>query len=138
MSSLMGKLFKKTASDLTPSTDSKTPAISKEDAAVAKVATDAKAVFAGTVIVRQVVTEKSVSQKKNNVTTFIVARTATKSEVAATIFRLFKVKPLKVNVVRNTGKAVRFGRFAGKRQDTKKAFVFLKENQTIALPGDNN
>lgn len=136
MSSLMGKLFKKSGVEASPSTDSKTPETKKEDAAQVKANTDAKAVFAGTVLVRQVITEKSVSQKSNNVFTFIVERATTKNEVASAIYKLFKVKPLKVNVVRNTGKAVRFGRFAGKRQDTKKAFVFLKENQTISLPGE--
>ncbi len=77
-------------------------------------------------------TEKSVIQKdESNQITFKVAREANKIEIKRAIEKLFKVKVLRVNTIRNKGKIKRMGRHSGKRPDWKKAVVTLKEGDRI-------
>ena len=62
---------------------------------------------------------------------FRVRRNATKPEIRAAV----EVKVDTVNVVNQPGKAKRFGRSNGRRQDWKKAYVRLAEGQQIELGG---
>lgn len=66
---------------------------------------------------------------------FRVRRDATKPEIRAAVEFLFEVKVDTVNVVNQPGKAKRFGRSTGRRQDWKKAYVRLQEGQSIELGG---
>jgi len=62
---------------------------------------------------------------------FKVARDATKPEVKAAVELLFKVEVLGVRIANVKGKVKRFGRFIGRRDHWKKAFVSLKPGQEI-------
>ena len=62
---------------------------------------------------------------------FKVAPDATKPEVKAAVELLFKVEVESVNVLVTKGKVKRFGRFMGRRNDVKKAYVLPE-----ARPGD--
>ena len=66
---------------------------------------------------------------------FRVRRDATKPEIRAAVEFLFEVKVATVNVVNQPGKAKRFGRTPGRRQDWKKAYVRLAEGQQIEMGG---
>lgn len=68
---------------------------------------------------------------KNEQVVFIVAPDATKPEVKAAVELLFKVKVKSVQISVLKGKAKRFGRFMGRRNNVKKAFVCLKPGQEI-------
>ena len=46
---------------------------------------------------------------------------------------VYGIKPIKINILKITGKKVRFGRSFGKRKDWKKAVVTLPAGQTIQL-----
>ncbi len=90
---------------------------------------------ARTIIVKPVITEKSLQEAVNGKYTFLVARYATKNDVKEAIEKLFGVKVEKVysNIVKGTKQRVtKKGR---KTVDAtyKKARVALKEGQKIAL-----
>ncbi|QNT68826.1 50S ribosomal protein L23 [Defluviicoccus vanus] len=68
---------------------------------------------------------------EHNQVTFLVATDATKPEIKAAVERLFKVKVMAVNTLRQKGKIKRFRGHLGQRAETKKAIVTLAEGQTI-------
>ena len=67
---------------------------------------------------------------------FRVRRDATKAEVRRAVEMLFEVKVEGVQVVNVMGKAKRFGRTPGRRQDWKKAYVSLAEGSDINFMGN--
>lgn len=78
------------------------------------------------------ISEKStyVADKQDQVI-FKVARDATKPEIKAAVEMLFKVEVQSVQVLNVKGKTKRFGRFIGRRDHWKKAYVCLKPGQEI-------
>lgn len=89
------------------------------------------------VLLAPVISEKStfVGEKENQVV-FRVARDATKPEIKAAVELLFSTKDNKVQVtgvrVANVkGKEKRFGRFIGRRDNWKKAYVSLAEGSDV-------
>ena len=84
------------------------------------------------VILAPVVSEKStfVADKHEQVI-FRVARDATKPEIKAAVELMFKVQVEAVKVANVRGKEKRFGRFNGRRNHWKKAYVCLKPGQEI-------
>ena len=68
---------------------------------------------------------------KNEQVIFRVATDATKPEVKAAVELLFKVEVKSVQIANVKGKEKRFGKFMGRRQGWKKAFVCLKPGQEI-------
>jgi large subunit ribosomal protein L23 len=88
-----------------------------------------------TVVLRPVISEKAtmVADKQKQVV-FEVLRDATKSEVKAAVELLFKdqkVQVASVNIVNQKGKAKRHGRFEGRRNHVKKAYVCLTGDADI-------
>ncbi len=85
----------------------------------------------------QVLVAPQISEKatmladKNEQVVFIVAPDATKPEVKAAVELLFKVQVKSVQIANLKGKSKRFGRFMGRRNDVRKAFVCLKPGQEI-------
>ncbi|MCA3215298.1 MAG: 50S ribosomal protein L23 [Betaproteobacteria bacterium] len=85
-----------------------------------------------TVLKAPIVSEKSTMvADKNNQVAFRVLQDATKQEVKAAVEFLFKVEVEKVSILNQKGKQKRFGRFDGKRNDVRKAYVSLKPGQEI-------
>lgn len=85
-----------------------------------------------TVLLGPVVSEKSTNiAEKNNQVAFNVLQDATKAEVKAAVELLFSVQVESVNTINIKGKQKRFGRFMGKRNNIRKAYVCLKEGQEI-------
>ena len=82
------------------------------------------------------VSEKStmVGERDNQVV-FKVVRDATKPEIKAAVELLFKVEVESVQVANVKGKVKRFGRFTGRRDHWKKAYVSLKAGQEINFAG---
>ena len=84
------------------------------------------------VVLAPVVSEKSTRvADKNRQYVFRVADAATKPEIRAAVELLFKTKVDSVTVSRVKGKKKRFGRFIGRRNNWKKAYVRLAEGQEI-------
>jgi large subunit ribosomal protein L23 len=89
------------------------------------------------VLLAPVISEKStfVAERHEQVV-FKVARDATKPEIKAAVELMFstkdqKIEVLTVQVANVKGKEKRFGRFMGRRNNWKKAYVSLKAGQEI-------
>ena len=84
------------------------------------------------VLLAPVVSEKSTFvADKNEQVVFRVVADATKPEIKAAVELLFKTKVDSVTVSRVKGKKKRFGRFIGRRNNWKKAYVRLAAGQEI-------
>lgn len=83
------------------------------------------------VVISPIITEKSSAGMESGKYTFLVAKTATKTEIKDAVEAIFKVTVRDVNTVRYEGKPKRLGRYSGKRADWKKAIVTLAEGQRI-------
>lgn len=87
------------------------------------------------VIIKPRLTEKAVGQNDKNVYTFIVRRDATKFTVADAVKSLFKVTPVKVNIVNKSPRQF-MSKSKGRTQSIngmKKAYVYLKKGDRIDL-----
>ncbi len=80
------------------------------------------------IIIKPVITEKSMDGLQEGKYTFKVDKNANKLEIAKAVEELFDVKVAKVNTINCSGKSRRVGRFEGKKPDWKKAIVTLKED----------
>ncbi len=86
------------------------------------------------VVKRPLVTEKSERNRADaRQFAFEVHRDATKIQVKQAVEKLFNVHVLAVRTAVIRGKNKRVGRSIGRRPNWKKAFVTLKEGETIAL-----
>jgi len=84
------------------------------------------------VLLAPVISEKATFvAEKNEQVVFLVAPDATKLEVKAAVELLFKVQVESVQVANRQGKQKRTGRFSGRRNHTRRAFVCLKPGQEI-------
>ena len=80
------------------------------------------------IIVRPIITEKSMDGLAERKYTFEVAKNANKIEVKKAVETLFGVKVAKVNTISVKGKKKRMGRSEGYTSDWKKAIVTLTED----------
>jgi len=84
------------------------------------------------VLIGPTVSEKSTMVgDKHNQFVFRVERHATKEDVKAAVELMFKVKVDGVQVLNVKGKEKRHGRFVGRRNNWKKAYVRLQAGQEI-------
>ena len=79
------------------------------------------------IILKPVLSEKSYDDIAEQKYTFFVDPRANKTEIKIAIEEIFNVKVDKVNTTRSQGKLKRQGKTQGRRAETKKAFVTLKE-----------
>ena len=77
------------------------------------------------IIIRPVITEKTMADMEEDKYTFEVAKKSNKSEIKKAIEEIFSVKVAKVNTMNMAGKVKRQGMNVGKRPDWKKAIVTL-------------
>ena len=76
-------------------------------------------------------TEKSINLYGDRQYTFVVDRVLTKTQIKYVLENLFNVSITQVNTCNLPTKTRRVGRFVGKRPNYKKAYVKLKEGDTI-------
>lgn len=94
--------------------------------------TNARDIIKGTII-----TEKSADLAQNaNTYTFSVDVKANKIQIKQAIEEIFKVKVESVNVVNQSGKSKRMGRYVGKTNAVKKAYIKLAEGSKIDILTD--
>ena len=80
------------------------------------------------IILRPVITERSMEELQNGKYTFKVRKDSNKIEIASAVEKLFDgVKVAKVNTISMRGKLKRQGRTSGYTTAWKKAIVTLKE-----------
>lgn len=83
--------------------------------------------FAQDVVLRPIITEKSMSGISDKRYTFEVAKTANKIEIKQAIEELFGVTVKKINTLNVRAKNKRMGVHAGRTRSWKKAIVTLDE-----------
>ena len=79
------------------------------------------------VILKPVISEKSMEDAANKKYTFKVATDANKTEVKHAVEEIFDVEVKKVKIMNVVGKEKRMGRYVGMTAATKKAIVTLTE-----------
>ena len=80
------------------------------------------------IIIRPLITEKSMDDSEFNRYTFEVAKNVNKIEIKNAVEEIFDVKVEKVATMNMNGKMKRMGRFEGRRKNWKKAIVKLTED----------
>ena len=80
------------------------------------------------IIIKPIITEKSMDDMADGKYTFEVSKKANKSEVKKAIETIFDVKVAKVNTMNVLGKVKRQGLHSGRRPSWKKAIVTLTED----------
>jgi large subunit ribosomal protein L23 len=80
------------------------------------------------------VTEKAgIKAESQNVYTFEIHKDATKHDVVDAIKKIYKVTPIKINVINLPAKKVFTRGKVGRKKAVKKALVFLKKGDKIAF-----
>ncbi len=85
------------------------------------------------VIVRPRVTEKATISAENNVYVFDVVIDANKIQIKEAIKHLYKVEPVKVNIVAIPVKKIVYQGKKGVKARGKKAYVYLKDGDKISI-----
>ena len=83
------------------------------------------------VLLGGVLSEKSANAGGSNQVVFRVATDATKPEIRRAVELMFDVNVEDVHVLNVKGKSKRFGQMQGKRSAWRKAYVRLKEGDSI-------
>ena len=77
------------------------------------------------VILKPVITERSMDDAQNKKYTFKVMKGANKTQVKLALEEVFGVEIKKINIMNVKGKKKRMGRFVGRTASSKKAIVTL-------------
>ena len=84
-----------------------------------------------TIIKNPRITEKSSVAQEQNIYTFDISSRANKTEIKKAIFALYKVKPLRVNVLSVPKKNIMMKGKESMRGGGRKALVYLKAGDKI-------
>lgn len=87
----------------------------------------AKIVNSRDIIIAPVLSEKTYALMEQNTYTFFVAKSANKTQIKIAVEEIFGVDVASVNTVNREGKRKRSRTGFGKRKDTKRAYVTLRE-----------
>lgn len=85
------------------------------------------------ILVKPLVSEKSMLLMGENKYSFAVTKDANKIEIKNAVEKMFNVTVIGVNTRNIKGKVKRQGRYEGKRADVKKAIVTLKAGDQIKV-----
>jgi len=77
------------------------------------------------ILIRPIITERSMEAAQEKRYTFEVYKTANKYQIKDAVEKIFAVKVVRVNTMNMLGKMKRQGKTEGKRPDWKKAIVIL-------------
>ncbi|MBQ3294931.1 MAG: 50S ribosomal protein L23 [Erysipelotrichaceae bacterium] len=89
------------------------------------------------IIVRPLVTEKTIkAQESDNTVVFEVAKGTNKIQIRQAVEEIFNVKVASVNLVNQKPKTKRMGRYVGKTNHLRKAYVKLKDGYKIDILAD--
>lgn len=94
-----------------------------------------KNITAKKILIRPIITEKTIGLSEAGKYTFEVTPGSSKIEIAKAVTNRFNVTVLDVKTINKAGKKVTFGknRIQGRRSDSKKAIVTLKKGDKISI-----
>ena len=87
------------------------------------------------IILAPVISEKSYGLIEDNVYTFVVHPNSNKTQIKIAIEKIFKVEVASVNTLNRQGKRKRTRAGFGKRADSKRAIVTLREGRIEIFGG---
>lgn len=87
------------------------------------------------IIVEPVISEKSYGLMDQNQYTFLVRPSANKTQIKIAVEKIFEVKVDSVNTINRDGKRKRTRFGYGKRPDTKRAIVSVRDGDRIDIFG---
>jgi len=82
-------------------------------------------------LLRPRITEKAAILVENNAYTFEVGKDSTKTEIATAIKEMYKVTPIRINIIAGTRKVIFRRGKKGVKTSNKKAVVLLKKGDKI-------
>ena len=85
------------------------------------------------VLIKPLITEKAAILNTESKYVFSVATSANKIEIANAVEEVYGIKPIAVNIIKVSGKKVRYGRTFGQRKNWKKAIVALPKGKSINI-----
>ena len=85
------------------------------------------------ILMKPLVSEKAALREAKGEYTFVVAPSATKTEIKQAVFAVYGVMPSKVRTVNVEGRDTRFARGVGRRNDFKKAIIQLPKGKTMSI-----
>ncbi|PIR13495.1 50S ribosomal protein L23 [Candidatus Falkowbacteria bacterium CG11_big_fil_rev_8_21_14_0_20_39_10] len=85
------------------------------------------------ILVKPLVTEKAADLSKENKYVFEVNLGVNKIEIAKAVEEIYGIKPLSVNIIKASGKSVRYGRTQGRKKNWKKAIIKLPAGKDIKI-----
>lgn len=84
-----------------------------------------------TIIKNPRITEKASNASEQNIYTFDISPSSNKTEIKKAIFSLYKVRPIRVNVLRVPKKNIMSKGRVGVRGGGRKALIYLKAGDKI-------
>ena len=133
--SLFNKKSKKSVSGQLPVSEKKAvdmPAVKKEEKHTVAASTGPKTTkSAYRVLLKPIITEKATDLSALDKYVFEIAPSMNKIEVKKGVKELYSVTVLRVNIIKNMGKEVRYGKSRGRTKNWKKAIVTLKKGDKI-------
>lgn len=90
-----------------------------------------KSDFINRILIKPIITEKAMNLSASGKYVFEVAPKTNKTEIKKAIKLLYKVNPIKVNIIKVKGKKVQYGKARGRTKNWKKAIVTLKKGEKI-------
>lgn len=88
------------------------------------------------IIVRPLVTEKTLKAEDNNTVVFEVVKGVNKIHIRQAIEEIYNVKVESINIVNVKPKTKRMGKYVGKTKSIKKAYVKVKDGYKITILQD--
>jgi len=85
------------------------------------------------ILIKPLITEKAAILNTESKYVFSVATDANKIEIANAVEEVYGIKPIAVNIIKVSGKKVRYGRTFGQRKNWKKAIVALPKGKSINI-----
>ena len=85
------------------------------------------------VLLKPLVTEKSTELGATGQYVFMIDPRMNKVEVKKAVRTIYGVDPIRINIIKQGGKAVSYGRVFGRRKNWKKAIVSLKPGDKIEI-----
>lgn len=107
--------------------------VAKKVAATETKPTKLVSVFAARTLLAPLVTEKSAHLSEAGVYAFLVPVSANRVAVGQAFREMYKVTPVKVNIIRVHGKEHRFGQTMSRQSDWKKALVTVPKGTRVDI-----
>jgi len=124
---------KKATEDLRKKKQDKKPSDKEAKVSDSKDAKDTKLEAGYGIILKPHATEKTASLGSFDTYSFIVSRNANKIEIKKAFWRMYGIKPVKIQIINMPAKKTSFKRQAGQKSAWKKAYIRVPKDSNISV-----